>query len=83
MKLKVLKLSMTMKKLSKEISYPVIGKDCWTVSSDPYLSSKNSEKVDCGQTVMQSTVIGQPKVTQKMLLKSISKMMKHTKYISK
>ena len=44
MKLKVLKLSMTMKKLSKEISYPVIGKDCWTVSADPCWGSKNLGK---------------------------------------
>ena len=48
---------------------------------------KISEKVDHGPsfrpTVMQSTVIGQRKVIQKRLLKSISKTMKLTKYISK
>ena len=48
---------------------------------------KISEKVDHGPsfrpTVMQSTVTGQRKVILKRLLKSMSKTMKHTKYISK
>ena len=44
MKLKALKLSMMMKRLSKEISYPVIGMDCRTLNSNLYRAVEKSRK---------------------------------------